>query len=71
MGLFKRNSRPDGVATATAPAPVSHDRNLYRDRNTVERAINKIKDWRGLATRYDKTPTCGHRGVPHAPRSPE
>jgi transposase len=31
--------------------PVSHDPDLYRDRNTVERAINKIKEWRGLATR--------------------
>ncbi|KRD03965.1 transposase [Streptomyces sp. Root264] len=36
--------------------PVSHDEDLYRDRNTVERCINKIKQWRGLATRYDKTP---------------
>jgi transposase len=29
---------------------------LYRDRNTVERAINRMKDWRGVATRYDKKP---------------
>lgn len=36
--------------------PVGHDAELYKDRNTVERCINKIKDWRGLATRYDKTP---------------
>lgn len=36
--------------------PITHDSALYRDRNTVERAINKLKDWRGLATRYDKTP---------------
>ncbi len=36
--------------------PVSHDATLYKDRNTVERGINKIKEWRGLATRYDKTP---------------
>lgn len=36
--------------------PVSHDTVLYKDRNTVERCINKIKEWRGLATRYDKTP---------------
>jgi transposase len=36
--------------------PVSHDTALYRERNTVERCINKIKEWRGLATRYDKTP---------------
>ncbi|GGT44087.1 hypothetical protein GCM10010207_50380 [Streptomyces atratus] len=35
--------------------PVSHDAELHRDRNTVERRINKIKAWRGPATRYDKT----------------
>ena len=27
-----------------------------RERNTVERLINKLKAWRGIATRYDKTP---------------
>jgi transposase len=37
--------------------PVGHDPDLYKDRNTVERCINKIKEWRGLATRYDKTAT--------------
>ncbi|MFJ5157492.1 IS5/IS1182 family transposase, partial [Streptomyces sp. NPDC088353] len=26
------------------------------ERNTVERLINKLKAWRGIATRYDKTP---------------
>ncbi|OKJ18422.1 transposase [Streptomyces sp. CB01580] len=36
--------------------PVAHDAELYRDRNTVERLINKLKAWRGIATRYDKTP---------------
>jgi transposase len=36
--------------------PVSHDAERYKERNTVERAINKIKAWRGLATRYDKKP---------------
>jgi transposase len=36
--------------------PFSHDAELYRERNTVERLINKLKAWRGVATRYDKTP---------------
>jgi transposase len=36
--------------------PVSHDAGLYKERNTVERCISKIKSWRGLATRFDKTP---------------
>jgi transposase len=36
--------------------PVSHDAALCKERNTVERLINKLKAWRGIATRYDKTP---------------
>lgn len=36
--------------------PVSHDADLYKERNTVERLINKLKAWRGIAARYDKTP---------------
>ncbi|GGZ80060.1 hypothetical protein GCM10010344_53980 [Streptomyces bluensis] len=36
--------------------PVAFDAGLYRDRNTVERLINRLKDWRGIATRFDKTP---------------
>lgn len=43
--------------------PVSHDPALYADRNTVERAINKIKEWRGLATRYDKTAESYRAGL--------
>jgi len=26
----------------------------YKNRNVVERSFNKLKNWRGLATRYDK-----------------
>ncbi|AEY86890.1 putative transposase [Streptomyces hygroscopicus subsp. jinggangensis 5008] len=36
--------------------PVGQDTDLYKARNTVERLINKLKGWRGIATRYDKTP---------------
>ncbi|ROR35886.1 DDE family transposase [Kitasatospora cineracea] len=36
--------------------PVSHDTELYKERNTVERLINRLKAWRGIATWYDKTP---------------
>ncbi|MFI2010105.1 IS5 family transposase, partial [Streptomyces jumonjinensis] len=36
--------------------PISHDAGLYKERNTVERLINKLKAWRGIATRYDKAP---------------
>ncbi len=34
--------------------PVTYDALAYKGRNTVERFFNRIKQWRGLATRYDK-----------------
>ena len=34
--------------------PPSFDPELYRHRNTVERGFNRLKQWRGIATRYDK-----------------
>jgi len=30
-------------------------RERYKDRNVVERCFNFVKQWRGLASRYDKT----------------
>ena len=35
------------------PRPI--DENLYKDRNKVERYFNKLKQYRRVATRYDKT----------------
>ena len=32
----------------------SFDREAYRRRNVVERCVNKLKQWRGIATRYEK-----------------
>ena len=37
----------------TEPAPL--DRGLYRLRNRVERLVNRLKQYRAVATRYDKT----------------
>ncbi|MEU7011513.1 transposase [Streptomyces sp. NPDC046332] len=34
--------------------PPSFDEERYKKRNTVERAINKLKNSRAVATRYDK-----------------
>ena len=34
--------------------PVSFDKVLYKRRNVVERCFNRFKNWRALATRYDK-----------------
>lgn len=34
---------------------IPHDEHLYAERNLVERFINKIKHYRRIATRYEKT----------------
>ena len=34
--------------------PVGYDTEAYKRRNVVERSFNVFKQWRGLATRYDK-----------------
>ena len=34
--------------------PWKYDQQLYRTRNLIERAFNKMKQWRRLATRYDR-----------------
>ena len=47
-------------ATAVIPPkanrkePWEYDRELYRERNLIERAFNKLKHWRRIATRYDR-----------------
>ncbi|MCL7493172.1 IS5 family transposase [Streptomyces sp. MCA2] len=35
--------------------PPAFDKHLYKRRNVVERCFNRLKQWRGIATRYDKT----------------
>ena len=47
-------------ATAVIPPkanrkePREYDRELYRHRNLIERAFNKLKHWRRTTTQYDR-----------------
>jgi transposase len=34
--------------------PPSFDKEAYRRRNVVERCVNRLKQWRSVATRYEK-----------------
>ncbi len=36
---------------------IAHDRALYRKRYRIENMFGKLKDWRRIATRYDR---CAH-----------
>lgn len=35
--------------------PIPHDEESYKDRNRIERMFNRLKHFRRIATRYDKT----------------
>jgi len=40
---------------ANRKEPIACDFRAYKDRNRVERMFNKLKQFRRIATRYDKT----------------
>ena len=42
--------------------PPGFDATTYKDRNVIERSFNDHKQWRGIATRYDKLATT-YRGA--------
>ena len=41
-------------STRSRKTAIPHDAEAYRDRNMIERAFCRLKDWRRIATRYDK-----------------
>ena len=56
---IRRALRERGI-TAVIPSnasrkePIAHDERLYRERNRVERLVGKLKQFRRIATRYEK-----------------
>lgn len=54
------NRRQRGRAAGRPPA---FDIDLYRKRNVVERSFNRLKNWRGIATRTDKTARNYRAGI--------
>ncbi|MET8021784.1 IS5 family transposase [Streptomyces decoyicus] len=43
--------------------PPGFDRQVYRQRNVVERCFNRLKGFRGIATRYDKTAAASYEAA--------
>jgi transposase len=41
-------------STTSRRRPIPYDTVVYRDRNRIERMWCRLKDWRRIATRYDK-----------------
>jgi len=56
----KANRKRRGQACFRNPASTTE---TYKQRNAVERSFNVFKQWRGLATRYDKLALTYRGGV--------
>lgn len=52
--LKARRIRAVIPSTATRTVPYPLDRPAYRRRNLIERLFGRLKNWRRIATRYDR-----------------
>ena len=55
--LARRGITPCIPGRASRKKPVAYDTELYKQRNLIERMFGRLKDWRRIATRYDR---CAH-----------
>jgi transposase len=53
-GEGRPEEKTAAAAAARAAAPPAFHRSLYKDRNTVERCFGKLRQFRAVATGYDK-----------------
>ena len=53
--LLMRGIRPVIPPKANRKNPPACDYRAYKDRNRIERMFNRLKQFRRIATRYDKT----------------
>ncbi|MCB2089387.1 MAG: IS5 family transposase [Sphingomonadaceae bacterium] len=52
--LIERGTTPVIPSKSNRKVQVDHDRQIYRQRNVVERMFCLFKDWRRVATRFDR-----------------
>lgn len=52
--ILDAGAEPVIPSRSNRQAPRSHDKALYKERNLIERFFNKLKQFRRVATRYDK-----------------
>jgi transposase len=55
--LKERGTDPCIPPTKSRKAPLDYDKTTYRQRHKIENLFAKLKDWRRIATRYDR---CAH-----------
>jgi len=55
--LIERGIIPCIPSTRSRKVPLPYDKELYRQRHRIETMFARLKDWRRIATRYDR---CAH-----------
>ena len=55
--LKERGIEPCIPPTKSRKTPLDYEKTTYRQRHKIENLFAKLKDWRRIATRYDR---CGH-----------
>jgi transposase len=53
--LAKRGIEPVIPPRSNRTKPIGYDRKAYKRRNLIERCVNRLKQFRRIATRYEKT----------------
>ena len=53
--LAKRGIEPVIPPWLNRTTPIQYDREAYKRRNLIERCVNRLKQFRRIATRYEKT----------------
>jgi len=57
QALSDRGIAPCIPSSRSRKVPFAYDKDIYRQRHRVENLFAKLKDWRRIATRYDR---CAH-----------
>jgi transposase len=52
--LADQGARAVIPSTASRREPIPYSKTIYRQRNLIERMFSRLKDFRRVATRYDK-----------------
>ena len=55
--LTEKTIKPCIPSSRSRKVSIPHDKLLYRQRHKIENMFGRLKDWRRIATRYDR---CAH-----------
>ena len=66
-GLIERNIEPCIPSSRNRKDIIAHDVKIYRARHKIENIFGRLKDWRRVATRYDRCPVVFLSAIALAP----